>query len=196
MKLKSILLLLFLAVAMMGSAQDQQPLRKRTRERLDKAWIGDSTAIKIKYQRSICEEQIRLLKRKELESEELKALYAEAKEAYDMVLDQMIDDISKTATIGEFVAYFGGSSTRKVEYNKLLKLAETKSISFLNASTLAMEDETFASGIFFNVLYNVFIDALIPDFVQQLTEGLRDSIKEYYIKRINSLRFDEWRKIN
>lgn len=177
-------------------AQEQKPLLSSVVSRLDNAWFGNGTFTTIRNNRDTCKAWVKRIKMKGVDNDELKQSYEEVKTAYDAVLDIMIDDVNKANNVGEVYRFFADSKERKTEYKKLSDEADKLCVSFINASFDACMDDNLGAGIIAQFIFNTWVDVLIPDIVQKITEAFRDALKAYYIKRINSLRFEDWSKIN
>lgn len=196
MPIRFIIISIFCLLVPDVRAQEQKPLKGSVITKLDNAWFGNGTFTNIRNNRDTCEAWVRRLKSGNLSTDELKNSYDQVKIAYDAVLDIMIEDINQANNIGEIYRFFVDSKERKNEYKELSDRAEKLCIVFINASFDATMDDNFGSGIIAQFIFNTWIDALIPDIVQKITEAFRDAVKDYYIKRINSLRFEEWDKIH
>jgi hypothetical protein len=196
MTYRLIIFAIFWFLASVIRAQEQKPLKETVVSKLDNAWFGNGTFTIIRNNRDSCNAWVRRLKTKELETEDLKSSYEQVKIAYDAVLDAMIEDINKANSIGEVYRFFVDSKERKTEYKKLSDEADRLCVIFINSSIDACMDDNFGSGIIAQFIFNTWVDILIPDIVQKITEAFRDALKEYYIKRLNSLRFEEWDKIH
>jgi hypothetical protein len=176
-------------------AQVQKPLKGSVITKLDNAWFGNGTFTNIGNNRDTCEAWVRRLKSRKLANDELKNSYGQAKTAYDAVLDTMIADIKNAKNVGEVYRFFVDSKERKTEYKRLSDDADKLCVVFINASIDACMNDNLGAGIIAQFIFNTWIDALVPDIVKKIAEVFRDAVKEYYIKRINSLRFKEWDKI-
>lgn len=193
---RSILLLVFCAFTLGMYAQEQKPLKKDIREKLDDAWFGNGTFSVIRNNRDTCEAWVLRLKSKNIGSEELRKSYQKTRSAYDAVLDAMIADVKKANSVGDIYVFFVESKDRKTEYKKLSDQAEKHYVEFVNAAFIACTENEFgSSGRLAQFIFSTWIDVLVPDLVQKIAEVFRDAIKEYYIRRINDLRFREWDKV-
>ena len=181
--------------AIVAFGQGQKPLKEKLRTKLDNAWFGDSLIYHFRNNKEVCEQWVRCLKQKGLETDELRESYEVAKTSYDAVLDAMALDVEKANTVGEIYSFVATSSRRKEEYRILSAVAERKCAEFIEQASHACVGDTFAAGIIAQFIFNTFIDTLVPDFVQRLSEVFRDAVKAYYLDRINGLRFNEWEKV-
>lgn len=195
MILRSFLLVFSSLFLLKLEAQKQAPLKDNIKGKLDNAWFGSGTFSTIRNNRDTCTAWVRRLKSKDLGTDEFKSSYEQVKSAYDAVLDIMIEDVNKANSVGEVYQFFVKSKDRKNEYAKLCGEADGFCAAFINSSMDAYSGENMGSGLIAQFIFTNFVEMLVPDIIQKIAEVFRDALKEYYVARIDSLRFEEWDRI-
>jgi hypothetical protein len=179
-------------IGLTAFGQEQQALRKVQKKKLDSDWSINRTIKSISNNRDTCEAWVRRLKEKQVETEDHKQRYVQVKQAYDFLLDQMIQDISEINNMAELYQFIASSNDRTYGYKRECMYADRLCVEFINASFLTLHGDIFTSQAF---AMNAWLDFFIPGFVSRISDMFREAIKNYYIKKLNGLRFYGWEKV-
>lgn len=187
---KFIFLTLTLFFSVQGYGQEQKPLTQRITTRLDNAWFGNGTVIKIRENQTKCETLVRRLKSSGKVSDDLINKYMNAKAAYDIVLDTMLNDVNRAESVLDIFNLLARSQERKNRYNELGQKADQVCVIFKTSAETVLNDNM---GLIDDIIS--WTQAIIPSWIRTLAVELRDALKFYYKNRINSLRLKDWSSI-
>lgn len=140
----------------------------------------------IQSKRSNVEDYVKAIKEKGVETDYIKNLYAETKNAYNSVLNKMSSDINSINNILDFSTL---NATNK--YQNELKIAEEKETIFINtaAKLLNPDEETSFLGDLFNTVLS-----FIPG-ARQIQEIYLNNLKADIQNKINIARWSDWSSI-
>ena len=132
--------ILFASVSLMSYSQKQESLGAVLQKNLDNAWFGNGTVDKILKNQRACENLVRRLKSSRRLNPILKSKYTRAKNAYDVVLDAMTNDVNKAKTVGDIYEMLATSKDRRSKYGELGNRANALCIDFKKAAEQALQD--------------------------------------------------------
>lgn len=184
--------ILTLAVActlsLLGARAQDEDASPRVKAQVQK-WMGEFSKGQflksIEERREACEAVVRQLKAKGLETDALKARYAETAKAYNAVLTGLSKDISGITNIMDFAAY---SAREKFSFE--LMAARQTDAEFGSDAADAMQRETSAAG----ELVKTVVSTLFPG-----AGALQEMTLTYLKRRLNArlveARFRGWVEI-
>jgi hypothetical protein len=168
-----------------GQDEDASP---RVKAQVQK-WMGEFSKGQflksIEERREACEAVVLQLKAKGLETDELKARYAETAKAYNAVLTGLSKDIGGIGNIVDFATY---SAREKFAFE--LKAARQTDAEFGLAAADAMQRETSAAG----ELVKTVVSTLFPG-AGALQEMTLTYLKRRLTARLVEARFRGWVEI-
>jgi hypothetical protein len=178
--------------AMQAVGQDQLPLKKAHKRKIDKEWTLNRTLKSIRNNRDTCEVWIKRLKDTQLETADHKARYLEVKRAYDVLLNGIIKEIAAINSMGDWYQFMISAEDRKNAYRRECMYADRLCIEFINASFITVHGDLFAQQ---EEVMNAWLDLVMPGLVRNMSALFLESLKNYYIRKLEGLRFYPWEKV-